>query len=41
VQVVENAGVFIEWQQDIPQVAPQINGLRDRVPALGELRQSG
>src|SRR5262249_40940737 len=41
VQVVENAGVCIERQQDIPQVATQIDGLLDGVTALGELRQGG
>src|SRR5262249_56738857 len=41
VQVVEKARVFIEWQQDIPQIAAQIDGLLDPVTALGELRQGG
>jgi hypothetical protein len=38
-QVVEEPRLFIERQQGIVQVAPQINGLLQRITVLGELRQ--
>jgi hypothetical protein len=38
-QVVEALHPFAERQQDIAQVEAQVNGLFQRVAALGEVRQ--
>ncbi len=37
--VIEDPRLFAEWQQGIAQVEPQIDGLFQRVAALGEVRQ--